>query len=36
MIRRQKEQLSVQAEKPQNGNGLLIMKKILNGPDELD
>ena len=36
MIRRQRKQVSVQVEEPQNGDGLLVMKKILNGPDELD
>ncbi len=36
MIRRQKEQEIVNIEKPQNGAGVLTMKKILNGTDELD
>lgn len=36
MIRRQKEQTVVTMEKPQNGAGILTMKKILNGPEELD
>ena len=36
MIRRKKDQQIVNFEKPQNGTGILTLKKILNGPDELD
>ncbi|WRK55652.1 hypothetical protein SD457_13440 [Coprobacillaceae bacterium CR2/5/TPMF4] len=36
MIRRKEEQQIVNIEKPQNGEGILTLKKILNGPEELD
>ncbi len=36
MIRRKSEQTVVKIEKPQNGAGVLTLKKILNDPDELD
>ena len=35
MIRKQINQTVVEVEKPQNGSGILTMKKILNGPEEL-
>lgn len=36
MIRRKEKQEIVRVEKPQNGTGTLVLKKILNGSDELD
>lgn len=36
MIRRKEEQSIVSIEKPQNGDGVLTLKKILNGVEELD
>ena len=36
MIRRKSNQEIIQLEKPQNGDGLLTLKKILNGVEELD
>ena len=36
MIRRQSMQQTITAENPQNGSGVLTMRKILNGPEELD
>ncbi|MGN1183232.1 MAG: cupin domain-containing protein [Faecalibacillus sp.] len=36
MIRRQNEQKIINIENPQNGNGILTLRKILNSPDELD
>lgn len=36
MIRRKEEQQIVNIEKPQNGEGILTLKKTLNGPEELD
>ena len=36
MIRKQEKQEVIQVENPQNGAGVLTMKKILNGVDELD
>lgn len=36
MIRRQSMQQTISVEKPQNGSGVLTMRKILNGPEELD
>lgn len=36
MIRKQKYQQIINMENPQKGSGILTMKKILNGPDELD
>ncbi len=35
MIRKQSEQVIVQVEEPQGGAGILTMKKIRNGPEEL-
>ena len=36
MIRKQEKQEVIQVEKPQEGTGVLTMKKILNGVEELD
>lgn len=36
MIRKQEKQEVIQIEKPQDGAGVLTMKKILNGVEELD
>lgn len=36
MIRRKEQQEIVRIEKAQDGAGTLVMKKILNGPEELD
>lgn len=36
MIRRKKDQTVTVLEKPQNGDGILTLRKILNGPEELD